>query len=312
MPFPIAAIGAAGSAAGNNMNALGQMGMNFINQQQARSDYKRQRADNLEFWHMQNEYNSPQAQMKRFQEAGLNPMLIYGQGNNASPISTPDMQHTQHRDPQIGNAAMEGLPAISAMYDIEIKQATIDNLKTQNEVLQKERDLKASQIPLTTTNAERAKFNLDFESELRDVSADARRENLRQTRTSIDLAINEDIRRAAINASSLQEAAERMLTMQQQRTVIPYQKRQMTAETARSYEAIRQMIKDGTLKDLDIELRQMRINPNDPMYARIIGGILQGIVEDPQSLQKAKEGILPYIPNIGSMSKQWWKQLSGQ
>ena len=32
----------------------------------------------VEFWKMQNEYNSPKAQMQRLQEAGLNPNLIYG------------------------------------------------------------------------------------------------------------------------------------------------------------------------------------------------------------------------------------------
>lgn len=40
-----------------------------------------------------NEYNSPASQMKRYQEAGLNPNLIYGQGtpgNQTAPVPTPD------------------------------------------------------------------------------------------------------------------------------------------------------------------------------------------------------------------------------
>lgn len=36
---------------------------------------------NLQQWNRENEYNSPLQQMKRFQEAGLNPNLIYGQQN---------------------------------------------------------------------------------------------------------------------------------------------------------------------------------------------------------------------------------------
>ena len=36
---------------------------------------------NLEMWNLQNEYNSPSAQMERFKEAGLNPNLIYGPGS---------------------------------------------------------------------------------------------------------------------------------------------------------------------------------------------------------------------------------------
>jgi len=50
----------------------------------------------LEQWHLQNQYNTPQAQMTRFKQAGLNPNLIYGQGNagnaSASPKMTPVTQ----------------------------------------------------------------------------------------------------------------------------------------------------------------------------------------------------------------------------
>ena len=40
-------------------------------------------------WNLQNEYNSPQAQMKRFEEAGLNPALIYSQGNPGNATNAP-------------------------------------------------------------------------------------------------------------------------------------------------------------------------------------------------------------------------------
>lgn len=35
-------------------------------------------AKNIEFWKMQNQYNTPSAQMQRLKDAGLNPNLIYG------------------------------------------------------------------------------------------------------------------------------------------------------------------------------------------------------------------------------------------
>lgn len=37
--------------------------------------------NNIRFWKMQNEYNLPINQMKRLQDAGLNPNLIYGSGS---------------------------------------------------------------------------------------------------------------------------------------------------------------------------------------------------------------------------------------
>lgn len=60
---------------------------------------------NVQNWHMQNEYNSPKNQMKRFQEAGLNPNLIYGQGNsgNAGNVSSAPTPDTPDMGKNIGN-----------------------------------------------------------------------------------------------------------------------------------------------------------------------------------------------------------------
>lgn len=80
-----------GSAITGGLNLLG----NKINYKQAYKyqqklmDYQNQL--NIENWNMQNEYNSPSAQMQRYSEAGLNPNLIYGQSNSSSalPSITP-------------------------------------------------------------------------------------------------------------------------------------------------------------------------------------------------------------------------------
>lgn len=45
-----------------------------------------QNAWNQEQWERENEYNSPVNQMKRFEEAGLNPDLMYGQGNSGNAM----------------------------------------------------------------------------------------------------------------------------------------------------------------------------------------------------------------------------------
>ena len=53
--------------------------------------YKYQLKNNIALWNMQNAYNTPKEQMLRFKEANLNPNLIYGQTNTASPISTSNL-----------------------------------------------------------------------------------------------------------------------------------------------------------------------------------------------------------------------------
>lgn len=47
---------------------------------------QQENAYNLDLWNLTNQYNSPAAQMGRYQDAGLNPNLIYGQQNTTSPL----------------------------------------------------------------------------------------------------------------------------------------------------------------------------------------------------------------------------------
>lgn len=291
MPAPLAAplIAAGSSLLGGGINAWQTGRMNRASRRFAREMYARTKADNLEFWNMTNQYNSPQAQMARFQEAGLNPHLIYGQGNSgpAGNIPTPDVQQPQFRTPEWGNAVSgAGLNLVNAMYDLEIKQAQADNLKAQNSVIRQDALLKAAQTEATTTGQQRTAFDLDFSRDLRDVNADFRREQLRQLKVTVDVSIREDARRAALTSSSLAEAAERMKNMSVQRLNMEIERARseadisrLKAERARIIESIGLMQREGKLKDLDIALRQQGINPNDPMWARIVGQGLQGVVE---------------------------------
>lgn len=84
---------AAGLAAAGQAAAIG--GQAAANSRVA----KLQNQFNIDMWNRTNEYNSPQAQMRRLSEAGLNPNLIYGNVNtgNTSPAQqvapqAPDIQ----------------------------------------------------------------------------------------------------------------------------------------------------------------------------------------------------------------------------
>lgn len=74
-----------GSAISGAMGLIGSA-INYKYQSQLQD---KQNQFNLDMWNLQNEYNSPQAQMKRFEEAGLNPALIYSQGNPGNAASAP-------------------------------------------------------------------------------------------------------------------------------------------------------------------------------------------------------------------------------
>jgi len=283
MPFPFAAPAAAAAISGGSSLLGGMLNSNAQREQNRHSElwsermYNRQYQDNIRFWQMQNEYNSPQAQMKRFQDAGLNPHLIYGQGNsgNASPVQTPDVQTPQFRSPEPGNAIMGGgLAFINAIYDLDIKAAQADNLKAQNGVIQQEQLLKLAQTANTLTGEEGQRFKLDFEKELRSTSADARKEQLRQLQIQNSTALDRNAREAAMNSSNLTEAVQRMALMQEQ-------KAKSQQERAQIRENIKQMQLDGTLKQLDIDLKRMGINPADPTWLRVVGRLLTNIFDNP-------------------------------
>jgi hypothetical protein len=60
-------------------NATGLISNIITNRQNAKNQQK-QNEFNLKMWHLNNQYNTPSAQMQRLQQAGLNPNLMYQNG----------------------------------------------------------------------------------------------------------------------------------------------------------------------------------------------------------------------------------------
>ncbi len=63
------------------LTGLGSLGSSLLSNQGAKSRQNLANKQNIEFWKMQNAYNTPKAQMGRLSDAGLNPNLIYGSGS---------------------------------------------------------------------------------------------------------------------------------------------------------------------------------------------------------------------------------------
>jgi len=288
MPTPAAGaiIGAGSNLAGGFLNTLGSTINTGLQLKHNKKLYEQQYRDNIDFWRMQNAYNTPEQQMQRFKSAGLNPNLIYGQGNagNAGQIATPDQNPAEFRDPRVGDAFALAGSSLNDYWDFEIKQAQSNNLKAQNTVLQQDALLRGAQIQSLLTRTERDKFDLGFKTELRQTSADLLREQLRQTRVKTDAAFDENIRRAALTAKSLEQAAQTLInTKAQYKSIILGQQKTRSdifrtdAETARSKQSLQNAIQDGRLKELDIKLREKGLNPSDPTWTRVISTILDDI-----------------------------------
>lgn len=93
---------------------------------------------NLDMWKMQNEYNSPSAQMQRFKSAGLNPNLIYGQGSAGNAQSAPQM--VTPRAPEVS----EDMARLGQAFNLVGLNSAIAEMHEKQE--------KANQEAITTAN----------------------------------------------------------------------------------------------------------------------------------------------------------------
>lgn len=108
--------------------------------------WERENQANIDFWNMQNAYNSPQAQMERYQGAGLNPNLIYGQSNTADQLtaaSSPNYQATPMQAEQMsgGSGVGDDLRAgigdpIQEFYKIKQMEQSLENARLQGKLIE--------------------------------------------------------------------------------------------------------------------------------------------------------------------------------
>lgn len=123
---------------------IAQIGTNILNQKQQNYNnkfefsqnmmmYNMQRQDALNDWRMQNEYNSPIAQVERMKAAGLNPHTA----NGSSIVSTASAQQARGSQAQAAPRAYQvnsGTQGMSTMLALE----QIKNMRAQTEKTQQE------------------------------------------------------------------------------------------------------------------------------------------------------------------------------
>lgn len=120
-PITLSAIIGGGSTL---LNAASSLFTNSANKKNALEFYNRQRTDALADWNMQNQYNSPKAQMARFKEAGLSPHLIYGQTNTAPTVRSSQSDTPKYVAPQL-DSSLTSLPMMAIQMENLQKQGKL-------------------------------------------------------------------------------------------------------------------------------------------------------------------------------------------
>lgn len=111
----------------------------------------------------QNQYNTPAAQMQRYDQAGLNPNLIYGQGTpgNQSEISKYEAPRVDYRTNPLE------IPQMLGMYqDFNLKQAQIANVEAQTENISSRTGTEGLRKMLMELSQRKGEFDLDKSRQL--------------------------------------------------------------------------------------------------------------------------------------------------
>lgn len=272
MAIPLGLIAAGAQLVGTGINAFSQGSINRKTRKWNEAMYALQRGDSLADWQMMNEYNSPEAQMARFAEAGLNPNLIYGSSNEGATVRSANMGSWS---PQAIRFNPED--AVMGYANVTSKAAQTDNIKASTDVARQEAALKAVDITAKLVGIDRSKvgieadkFRLSQAQKLADVSIESAAENLRKTKAEVTTITDANERAAATNAQSLQKGVEEILNLREQRA--------KTREEAESIRAQRHNIyQEYDLKQLDYELKKLGIQPSDNIFLRIIGRLLESM-----------------------------------
>ncbi len=169
MPIPIGAIVGGVQAAGGLLAPIFQGAQNRKNRQFALDMYNRQKQDSLEFWQMQNEYNTPLAQMNRFKAAGLNPNLVYGRGSegNAGNINLPSQARYVGEAPDVARAGQSVGNALATYYNIRGRRLQNDNLKAQNDLIRAQVGKMKADAALSVLNGQTRDFDLGIKKAAR-------------------------------------------------------------------------------------------------------------------------------------------------
>lgn len=267
-----------------------QSGMNMYQQQQRDKkerkwnleDYARQRQDALSDFDRLNAYNSPQQQMVRLKQAGLNPNLVYGKGadNTTSMVRSSNINKSTPTAYQIPDMPVTQIA--QGFMDMKMKQAQTDNLTIQADLMRKEallKDVNATKVlQETATN----KFQLEQAQSLKDIVVEQAKLNaentkattestkvttqlnamkVQETAQNMDLALQANERAELANnanvSKTLQDIAESKLRQAKNPDEVALLKQ--TIENAKN---------DTIVKQAQAQLAKEGTSPNDPWYFR--------------------------------------------
>lgn len=273
--MPVLETIAAGASIGSTIaNPILQSLQNKANRQFVEKQYRTQRADAVADRDYENAYNSPAAQMQRLKEAGLNPHLALGGGNQGG-VSSPTKQASTNSAPT--QAPQVDVGYLSQFMDMRQRNATINLTEKQAENEAAIIQLNQAKFISELTANEIQNLKLYGDSKLLPFQLQAAEQSVRQgdlnlKTSTFDLDMKKALEQNTI-ASAIQTLANQKLQAleTEMRTAKGYQdiqnaKKQIQEITAR----IKNINTDSGLKIQELQLLKEGVTKNDPAYQRVI------------------------------------------
>ncbi|UNI72389.1 MAG: DNA pilot protein [Chaetfec virus UA24_2735] len=138
-----------------------------LNEKAAQSSFDR----SIQAWNLENQYNTPSAQMERYKSAGLNPQLIYGNSNTSGGLSAPAQSGTGLSSTSLGsNSFSNAFSAAEGITRLGLAKADID-LRNSNTALNNQRINESNaRVVESLTRSAKSSFDLSLARELRDTT----------------------------------------------------------------------------------------------------------------------------------------------
>lgn len=263
IPAAISALGIGAGAMQNRKNRKAQEAQNAADRQQQWDLYHTQRNDALADWQRNNEYNSPVQQMNRLRQAGLNPHLIYGKGaentavmaRGATPQNT-SQQAFKGDSSYIVNSLRTGMDTMATMMQNKKIQAETDNISKQGAIM----DLQAANMAIKNS---KDKFDYDQGVRLKDLAVERYIADLENVKANTQFTLDSNERAELANTSNIAKTTQdileskmRTLKLKMENEMNPMVRAELQARIDNLIETLSNLKKEGTLKDLEAQMKQ--------------------------------------------------------
>lgn len=154
------AINWSGIGEGAISGAIGAIGNLFTGGMSARKQYKyqsklmdKQNQQQIDFWKMNNEYNTPFAQRARLEQAGLNPDLMYGGSGSVTPSQMPGAAAGSAPNVDYGDTSGAFANGIRLAQQASLIDAQVSKIEAENKLLAEQALSQAEQRELWKAQA---------------------------------------------------------------------------------------------------------------------------------------------------------------